>query len=306
MARELTSAVPLDDDVPETETADTVETPEKGEGAETEQTEEGVVEATPESALTDLSTEDLEALVGDDNPRGIPKSRFDEVNNERKAFAEQNAMLARALAEREQKAAPAVEDAKPRDFEAERNTLKEKFESNDLDVATYLAEMRKVDRAEDQSELDKKLQPVVKSLEQEREQIQIERLNSRLQTEATKIYEKYPFLNHADEDNANPEAIAKVMAQRDELIAAKIDPVKALRLAVAAVAPDYAPTATAKVDDVANARRIAAQRKAAEASQRQPAALRGTSDRVVDTSEHIGGSVKDHEAWEARQRAQAK
>jgi hypothetical protein len=85
-----------------------------------------------------------------------------------------------------------------------------------------------------------------------------------------------------------------VLAQRDELIAAKLDPVKALRLAVAAVAPEYATAVVAKTDDVANARRIAAQKKAAAASTQQPAALRGTSDRVVDTSEHISGSVKDH------------
>jgi hypothetical protein len=306
MARELTSAVPLDDEPIENEAVETADKEDSAEdGTEGEATE--AVEAKPE-ASGDLSAEDLEALVDDEKPRGIPKSRFDEVNNERRAFAEQNALLARALAEREQKAAPApTETAKPRDFESERTTLKEKYESGDLDVASYLAEVRKVDRAEDRAELDQKLQPVVKSLEQEREQIQNDRTTLRLQAEAEKVFTKYPFLNHADEENANVEAINKVLAQRDELIAAKIDPVKALRLAVAAVAPEYAPAATApKVDDVAAARRIAAQKKAAAASTQQPAALRGTSDRVVDTSEHISGSVKDHETWEARQRAQSK
>jgi hypothetical protein len=317
MAKELTAAVPVDDEY----VSDDRETGARRMPHETDQdeTDEAVdakdadVAATDDApppvdaALADLSAEDLEALVGDDNPRGIPKSRFDEVNNERKAFAEQNALLAKALAEREQRAAPVVaESAKPRDFEAERAAIKSKFDSGDLDVAAYLAEARKIDRAEDRAELDQKLQPVVKSLEDERAQIQNERLTARMEIEAQKLFEKYAFLDHTKTETANTEAITKVVAQRDELIHAGIEPVKALRLAVAAVAPEYEDKAAPRADDLAAVRRLAAQRKAAEASQRQPAALRGTSDRVVDGSEHISGSVKDHDTWEQRQRAQVK
>src|SRR4051812_22557619 len=129
MARELTSAVPLDDEPVENEAVEAAEKQDGAEdGTEGEAADEGVEAKTEASG--DLSAEDLEALVDDDKPRGIPKSRFDEVNNERRAFAEQNALLARALAEREQKAAPAqTEAAKPRDFESERSALKEKYEN---------------------------------------------------------------------------------------------------------------------------------------------------------------------------------
>jgi hypothetical protein len=189
MARELTSAVPLDDEPIENEAVETADKEDSAEdGTEGEATE--AVEAKPE-ASGDLSAEDLEALVDDEKPRGIPKSRFDEVNNERRAFAEQNALLARALAEREQKAAPApTETAKPRDFESERTTLKEKYENRRswTWLPNILAEVRKVDRAEDRAELDQKLQPVVKSLEQEREQIQNDRTTLRLQAEAEKVF----------------------------------------------------------------------------------------------------------------------
>lgn len=292
MANELTSSVPLDDELPPEVEAQDVDT--EDEGAKGDESDD---------ELGDISAEDLESITGDE--RGIPKPRFDEVNGERKALLEQNAALARALAEREQRAAPASAQDKPRDFDAERVALKEKYDTEGMALDEYIGELRKVDRAEDRAEQDARLQPVIKSLEQERAQITMDRLTTRLNAEAAKVYEKYPFLE-IGADDANDEAIAKVVAQRDELITAGIEPIKALRLAVAAVAPEYGqPVARGTNDDLASRRKLDAQRKAAAASGAQPPQLRGTSSRVVDPGENLSGSVKDHALWEQKQRGGA-
>jgi hypothetical protein len=253
--------------------------------------------------LAGLTAEDLVALADEEEPdaathRGIPKSRFDEVNNERKALAEQNTKLMEAVLAAQPK--PAQEQAQAeRNFDTERNDVQARYEAGKLDDNEYRAEMRKIDKAEVQAEVRAEFQPVIKTLAEERQQIQLEKLGQRLQVEAEKVYTKYEFLNPVSDAN-NPEAIAAVITERDDLIKAGIDPVKALKLAVASVAPEYAPVAKPQSadDDLATARRQKAAEKAAAASVAQPATLRGTSTRSADASSTITGSVRDADRLE--------
>lgn len=312
MPKELTAAVPLDDELP-LETADDAagaadagaaggDDAPGGDGASPEG-------AQPAVADPEVDPEALAALVAEDEAaakRGIPPERFNEVNERAKRAEAEAAELRQALlnmsAREKPAAAPAPEPPKPRDFEAEFEALQKRYDDGDLDEAQMRREERKLIREEAEANALKKLAPLATDLQAERERIAMERLQAELNAESQKAFAKYPFLDHTAAGH-NPEAIAAVLKERDELINTGVAPAKALRLAVAAVAPGYAEATPAPAgqtpDQIAAARRAKAREAAATADAAQPPPVGGLGNGARTTgAQRLTASVKDHDKWE--------
>jgi hypothetical protein len=291
---ELTNAVPKDDAAP---IPDVIKDAAVDDAAEAD-------DAAADAAGTDeLDAAALAAVAEDDEAgrRGIPKARFNEVIEDRNALREQNERLL-ALVEASQKqpaaAAVAQEVEKPRDFEAEFSALQAKFDAGEIEDAEFRTAERKLIREEAKYDAKKEVLPLVEQLTSERNIIASERLARDLNQEAAKAYEKYPFLDHTSEGK-NEAAIKAVLAERDELIATGVAPTKALRLAVAAIAPDFAtPKDPKTADELAAARRAKARIDAGAAETRQPPPLAGAGNGSRTPGvQRLTASVKDNEKW---------
>lgn len=306
MSKELTSAVPLTDEpIEDLDPGATTDTP--ADNASAEAAAPADADADAEALRAMLADED----AGDAAPQGsIPKPRFDEVNERRKA-AEQEAAHWREVATNLSQTRGAGADTaattataeSPRDFDAELKTLFDRYENGDLEEAEFRKEERKLIREQVKAETLKELAPTVQELQAERQRVAQERLTAEMNAEAAKAYAKYPFLNHASDDK-NDEAIAAVMKERDELINSGVSPVKALRLAVASVAPEYVegakPTTddTRVADELAQRRRAEARKAAGEAANAQPPTLATVGNgTAAQGAQRLSASVKDHEKW---------
>lgn len=235
---------------------------------------------------------------------GIPKARFDEVNEERKALRDENAELRQLLREHLRAttgAQPAgqVEDDAPaaRDFAAERKALRAKYDAGELTDDEYDAQkdalLIEQARQEALAEIQPRLQPLAeRSAKEERDQ-----LVTALNEEAARWYGKYPELNH-EAEGANTEAIQSVLASRDALIKSGIEPVRALRLAVLEYGEGQAaaPAVPDKAQETGNARRVAAATAAAAAAAVPPLPAGGTGNRA--TAGKIDVMNLGREDWE--------
>jgi hypothetical protein len=324
MPKELTAAVPLDDGAVDEAAAGDVTGDENGANTGIDALAEGAAQTGDEDAGTDgdegagaetdagadaVDAEALAAVAGDEDDdgassAGVPLSRFREVNDRRKTVENENAQLRELLMRVTHGDASATDTgatATPRDFDAEFAALQAKYDNGDLDDAEFRKQERVLIREQAKADALAEVNPLLTELQQERERAATERLQAALTAEAAKVYPKYPFLNPANKDR-NEEAIAAVLAERDDLIKHGIDPAKSLRMAVAAVAPDYAPqptAATASGEAVAASRRTGAREKIADTLARQPANLAnvGVSGKT-GVKPIIGASVKDHDKWE--------
>ena len=119
------------------------------------------VEDKVDEALPALALEDLEAIAGeeddrDDKGRFVPRARLDELTAKRRDAEDRltaaEEKLSRMEAEREAREAAereATEKAqKSRDFDADRDALQEKFDSNEIEQADFRRQMRELDKEE--------------------------------------------------------------------------------------------------------------------------------------------------------------
>lgn len=300
----LTAAVPADDDVAAAAAA----------GEETTTTEAGDAAAAAANTDADAGTDDdaaaLRAVAGtadadDAAPvHGIPKTRFDEVNEDRKAARAENAELRRMLNQVLSRdtsadgAATTTEAPKPRDFDAEYEALYDKYDSGDLDERQFRRESRKLDVAQAKAEMAAQYEPHIRELEAARQKEQQQRMQVQWTEAVGAAIKQYPFLNHEGKD-ANRDAIDAVRAQAEELIKAGIDAPKALRLAVSAVAPQYGTAVPPDPATQAQDRTTAARKAVAAAENAQPSQLSGVGNGVrTQSKQRLTASVRDHDKWE--------
>lgn len=267
------------------------------------------------------------AAEGGDDGKGqsafVPVGRFNEVNERRKSVETENAQLremlgnltvaqARGTSAGTTSATDTGAAAQTkRDFDKEMEALQERYEGGELDDADFKREERKLIREQTRAEVMEEISPVLTDVQAERDRLRTERLQDELNQESAKAIEKYPFLDSKAE-TANRDAITAVLAERDALIRAGIGAGKALRMAVAEVAPKFGEAAAAVAagaaagaedgktpDQVAAQRRAKAQAAAAKIEDAQPPPLAGVGNGPRSVSQTpLSASVKDHEKWE--------
>lgn len=168
---------------------------------------------------------------------GIPKARFNEVN-ERRKLAEQAAESERMRAEalerelqelrRGKTAAPAPAQAPAFDEDAKELAYQEALMEGDLAAASAI-----------RKEINSYLRSAAKEdAKQEVFQEMSQRQQAAaLQQVSTQAVQKYPYLDTPDGE----EALELILASRDRRIAEGVPPHLALQKAVAAIAPRFAP-----------------------------------------------------------------
>ena len=291
----MPTATMLDDDQDEIITADgddaPGDTPDNGNTPDTAE-QIAAAEAERKRALKHVAAEGEEDGAP---PRMIPKGRFDEVNNEKKALQDQLSQALAALASAG-KAAPAPEAEKTAPAFDLKAAMRERLAAivrGDDDRALELdeeiqAETLKRARAEARQEFE--------AGQAEREQrTQAESV----QKVAATIKKQYPQLDDKSEE-ADEDAILFVIARRDALIQKGEAPSEALRKASAIAADRFgfgaadganAPTKT----DGAAARLIATRERNARAAAQQPPELGGKGDRATQTQRANVAEMTDEE-----------
>ena len=215
------------------------------------------------------------------NAARIPKARFDEVNNKLKEATAELEALKSALPAPAAAAAPKALTAPAAPPDQEIKAIRKQYMNALMEGDT--------DKAE---ELSAQIDEAVIAVAQSRFEA-----NSAAKAAATSIaaesaqaVQDYPWLD----DPEHADALDAICASRDRRIASGVPPVQALREAVAAIAPKFAPSGTLPpprgVKEKADDRPSAAVRRGAEDSTLQPPALkqgqgsRTTADRSMDPS----------------------
>ncbi len=222
----------------------------------------------PEAPTTDEPvTEPAAAPVAEREPM-IPHARFEELNQRLKL--EQASRL--ELESRLNELARKTEAPKPPPFDAqaaEKDYLKAVMEG-DIDRASALmGAIRAHERQQIEAEVTART----------RTEIEQARALTALETVAEAAVQQYPFLDPTS-PSANPAAIAEVVEWRDYYVVAKgMAPAKALKSAVARVAPAHDKTPPAALPE--QSERTFAQRQAnAKIAAQQPPALAGIGERA--------------------------
>ncbi|MGB3882002.1 MAG: hypothetical protein WA955_15640 [Diaphorobacter nitroreducens] len=273
---------PAGDDGADTGGTDVLDQPDgsQDEGAQPEDRGDVVDPAlTPENlrAVVKAAGEDEgeEGAEGDDDSgqrfQGIPKARFNEVNERRKALESENEELRRQLAERSApapaaaSAAPAPAEQQPFDVDAKEQEYAAALIEGDTAKA---GKIRKEINAHIISEAEARADAKVEA----RSQQQL------LKDEVALTLKDHPWLNEPD----GADALDLIVAKRDAEIARGKAPHLALREAVAKIAPRFAPPAEkappvgVEADQKAkDTRAIKANERGAADSLKQPASLGG-------------------------------
>ncbi|UXC19148.1 hypothetical protein [Comamonas squillarum] len=221
---------------------------------------------------------------------GIPPARFNEVNERRKQ-AEKDLAEAQAEIERLRQggsqapspapapaagapAAPAAAPAAPFDEDAQEQAYVSALIDGDHKRA---AEIRKGINAHLRDEATK---AAIQRADEQRQAEHQQAVSRALAAETALTIEKYPYLDTAE----GAEAVELIVAARDAKIAKGMPAHEALRVAVAAIAPRFAPVAaaaptpgkdSASAAAPADSRTSAAIARGAAASVAQPPALNG-------------------------------
>jgi hypothetical protein len=206
----------------------------------------------------------------DTRPQHIPKVRFDEVNNRKNELAAELAEAHRVI---ESLRAPA---AKPAPATFDEDAKEQEYIDAMLDGNADLA---KSIRREINANL------ISQTVQQVRADTAHEQAATSLQQASTQAVADFPYLD--TEDGA--EALELIIASRDAKIARGMVPAEALRTAVAAIAPKFAPESEAPPSSgltsgkpAADTRTAAAlARGAADSNLQPPTVQAGTGNRAT-------------------------
>lgn len=167
----------------------------------------------------------------------IPKARFDEVNDQRKTAlreaeeARQHAAdLARELQALRQPATAAATVPAVAGFDADAKEVEYTEALMEGDTAKATAIRREINAQLRQQAVKEARESIERNMSQRQQE-------SALQAESVASVEAYPYLG--TEEGA--EALELILASRDARIAKGVHPATALRQAVAAIAPRFAP-----------------------------------------------------------------
>lgn len=218
-------------------------------------------------------------------PRMIPKGRFDEVNEERKALAAQLAHANAALAAlatggKAPAAKEAAEDPPAFDLKAAMRERLQALASGDDDRALEL------DEAIQQHTLAQATENARRQYEAAQATMTQQQQAAALKATAAELTALYPQLDVKSPD-ADQDAIDFVVARRDRLMAEGKPAHEALRLAVTVAAKRFGfdgdESAPTKSDPVA-ARLLAARQRNAAAAAAQPPELGGKGNRATQVA----------------------
>jgi hypothetical protein len=226
----------------------------------------------------------------------VPKGRFNEINEEKKAALERAA----AIEEENKKLKEELEAARGKTKEPEpdpRDLLEDKIVDLQLISQSVLVDygidsqeykdslkvVNKVTRELSALEAEMRANKAVTGLRSEDKALADTK--AALAEVAGAAYEIYPFLNQNDAENRNDKAIKSVLKYRDNLIKTReYTPAEALQEAIDELAPGHAarigtvaPADNDKVKQIKEAREKAAREKAAAATKGQAPDLKGRS-----------------------------
>lgn len=255
----------------------------------------------------DVSTEALQALVASDKgegeggagapaaapapaddedpgtpPPGIPKSRFVQVNEERKAAIARNAELEAELERLRSGQASAAPASAPAAAPAPAAEFDEDAQEEAYGAALMEGDTRKaaaIRRAINAHVREQAAADARREVEQQRQQDQQRATADALAAESQATLQAFPYLNTEE----GKEALLLIVEARDGKIARGMAPLDALRAAVKAIAPKFAPAGQGdtpskdlpQAETKTDLRQAAAVERGAKASMAQPAALTG-------------------------------
>jgi len=205
-------------------------------------------------AKTDIDPETLAAIAGDDKPKTVPHSRFNEVNEEakanRKRVLELEEELARANGKAGTAAAPTKEAPKVEayDYDAAEELYSAAILDGDTTKARAIrAEIRTNERAEAIAEAE-----VVADRRYAANRQQDEQKRAELERDlaVAKAYVAFPFLD-SNSETKNQDAIDEVLALTNFYSGKGKSIGEALSTAVAKIGPRYAPAAVVEPGDKA-------------------------------------------------------
>gem|GEM_PF-5672425 len=216
--------------------------------------EDGDQDGTLEDAGAEFSAEALAAIAGDDKPKMVPHSRFQEKNDEAKAHRARVLELEEELA-RAKGAAPSEPPKKEEtpaayDFDDAEDRYQAAFLDGDTSKARQIraeirAEERKAAKAEAEQAADQRYQANKAADDAKRTKLEFDLALS-------KAYAAYPFLN-VESGDKNQDAIDETLVWHQHFVGKGKTPAEALELAAAKVGPRYAdkkpdPAAQNKID----------------------------------------------------------
>ncbi|MCD5994156.1 hypothetical protein KDX38_10995 [Pseudomonas sp. CDFA 602] len=244
-------------------------------------------------AESDIDPETLAAIAGDDKPRMIPHSRFNEVNEESKLHRarvlELEEELARVKGSGSAAQKPATEEKPPAEFDfdaAEESYSTAILDGDQTKAKNIRAEIRK----QEQQAADARAEAAAdRRYAANRQKDDQERAGLEFKLELAKAYAVHPFLD-ADSADKNQDAIEETLVWVQHFTGKGESPAKALASAVQKVAPRYA-----KVEPVQDATPKPDLAQGLARSQKIPAKPAGVGERAasIDVSKMSTKDIKN-------------
>jgi hypothetical protein len=245
---------------------------EEMEGDENEESEDETDATEEEEEDIEDTTEVEEETPPKKEPR-IPKSRFDEVIQQREEARDRNLWLEDQLeklinqSSQQQKQTPPKEPEAPKyDYDAAEEEYINLIIGGDIAKATKLRNDINKFRQKDLEVLISGIEGKANDNAKSTSSLLLEK--ERFESSITNMESKYPFLNHKDK-NYNEEAVETVNTLLAGYLAAGKGKVESLQLAIKKVLPLYDKKADTK-PTLGNQRKVEAGKKAAQASKQQP------------------------------------
>lgn len=198
-----------------------------------------------ESTKAEIDAEVLAEIAGEEKPKMVPHSRFNEVNETLKAERAARLLLEEELARSKgAQPKPDQEKAKPEPEAFDYDAAEDKYNDALLDGDKTLAkQIRAGIRAQERKDAIAEAEAAADArYRKSRQQDEQQRTDAEFNLELTKAYAAFPFLDSGGEA-ANSEAIEEAMALTQFYRVKGLSPAEALRTATAKVGPRYAPPA---------------------------------------------------------------
>lgn len=203
----------------------------------------------------------------------IPKSRFDEVIQQREDARERNLWLEEQLeklinqsAQQQKQAEPKVPDAPKYDYDVAEEEYINLIISGDITKATKLRNEINNYRQKDFEALINGIESKANDNAKSTSSLILEK--ERFESSITNMEVKYPFLNHKDKQY-NEEAVETVNTLLAGYLASGKGKVESLQLAIKKVLPLYEKKAVSKTT-LGEQRKVEAGKKASQAAKQQP------------------------------------
>lgn len=191
---------------------------------------------------TDIDAETLAAIAGDDKPKMVPHSRFNEVNEEAKAHRARVLELEEQLARANGKTAPTPAKDELKAVEFDYDAAEELYSAAILDGDTAKAKSIRSDiRANEKAEAIRDAEAAAdRRYTANRQKDDVARATTERDLAVAKAYVEYPFLDSASAD-ANHDAIDEVLSLTNLFTSKGKSIGEALAAAVSRIGPRYAP-----------------------------------------------------------------